>query len=294
VKRAGILTQNEVLAMDHQKLSTQRIVVIAAPNGARYTQSDHAALPISPPQLAVCARELVEAGVAILHLHVRDERQQHSLDPARYRSAIDAIRQTVGEGLVIQVTTEAVGRYTAAEQMQMVRDLRPEAVSLALRELCPDEASEVEAATFFAWMRSERIFPQYILYSREDLVRFDSLRRRGLFADDQPFCLLVAGKPSAGKSNDAKELDELLDAVDCTAFPWAACRFGPKEHDAMLEAVRAGGHVRIGFENNWWLPDGRIASDNAELIRAFTASITDSSRTIATVDEVRAAFYRTL
>lgn len=280
--------------MDHQKLSGQRIVVIAAPNGARYTRSDHSALPITPPQLAICARELVEAGVSILHLHVRDERQQHSLDPAQYRSAIAAIRQAVGAGLVIQVTTEAVGRYTAAEQMRMVHDLKPEAVSLALRELCPDEASEPQAAAFFARLRREHIFAQYILYSRQDLVRFDALRRRGLFADDHPFCLLVIGKPSAGTSSDATELGELLDTVDCTAFPWAACRFGPKEHDTMLEAVRAGGHVRIGFENNWWLPDGRIASDNAELIRAFTASMTNASRTIATVDEVRAAFYRTL
>jgi len=291
--RGGILTHIEELAMDHQKLSTQRIAVIAAPNGARLTRSDHAALPITPPQLAVCARELVDAGVSILHLHVRDEQQQHSLDPARYRSAIDAIRESVGEGLVIQVTTEAVGRYTAVEQMQMVRDLKPEAVSLALRELCPDEAGEPAAAAFFAWLRRERIFPQYILYSRDDLLRFDKLRRRGLFADDHPFCLLVIGKPSAGKFSDARELGELLDAVDCTAFPWAACRFGPKEQDTMLEAVRAGGHVRIGFENNRCLPDGRVASDNAELIRAFTASL-DSSRTIATVDEVRAAFLRTL
>jgi uncharacterized protein (DUF849 family) len=277
--------------MIHQKLSTQRIVVIAAPNGARHTSSDHAALPISPSELACCAHDLVEAGTAILHLHVRDERQRHSLDPAHYRAAIAAIRKAVGDRLVIQATTEAVGRYSAAEQMQMVRDLKPEAVSLALRELCRDEASEPEAAAFFAWLRREHIFPQYILYSREDLVRFDTLRQRGLFADDQPFCLLVIGKPSAGKSNEAQELGELLQVVDCTVFPWAACRFGAKEHDTMLEAAHAGGHVRIGFENNWSLPDGRIASDNAELIRTFTASISDSPRKIASAEEVRAAFF---
>ena len=277
-------------AMDHQKFSMQRIAVIAAPNGARRTHSDHSALPISPQELAICARELVAAGVSILHLHVRDEHHQHSLDVSHYRNAIDAIRKAVGERLVIQATTEAVGRYSAPQQMQMVRELKPEAVSLALRELCPDSTSETEAAEFFAWLRREHIFPQYILYSREELVRFEALRQRGLLADDHPFCLLVLGKPSAGTSRDAMELREFLDAVDCTAFPWAACRFGPREHATMLEAVQAGGHVRLGFENNLWLADGCIARDNAELIRAFTASVADSSRTIATADEVRAAF----
>ena len=54
--------------------------------------------------------------------------------------------------MVIQVTTEAVGRYSPAEQMATVRALRPEAVSLALRELVPDAASEPDARAFFSFM----------------------------------------------------------------------------------------------------------------------------------------------
>ena len=58
----------------------------------------------------------------------------------------------------------------------------------------------------------------------------------------------------------------------------------------MLAAHASGGHVRIGFENNILLADGSTASDNAALIAQFTASIRESKRRPATVDEVRAAF----
>lgn len=81
--------------------------------------------------------------------------------------------------MVIQATTEAVGRYTAAEQMALVRDLRPEAASMALRELVPDTAAEPGAASFYAWCARERIMVQHILYDDADAVRLKHLHATG-------------------------------------------------------------------------------------------------------------------
>ncbi|MBO0155353.1 3-keto-5-aminohexanoate cleavage protein, partial [Vibrio parahaemolyticus] len=74
-----------------------------------------------------------------------------------YRALTAAIRAEVGERLVVQITSEAAGRHEAPEQMAVVRAARPEAVSLALREIVPDAASETAAAEFFAFARRERI-----------------------------------------------------------------------------------------------------------------------------------------
>lgn len=273
----------------HRQFSAERIMVIAAPNGARRTQADHPALPMSAEELADCAAGLPGAGVSVLHLHVRDRNGRHTLDADAYRSAIRRITGRIGDALVIQVTTEAMGRYSTAEQMAVVRDLRPEAVSLALRELCPDEAAEATAASFFAWLAAERIWPQYILYSADDLGRFEALRRRGLFADDHPSCLLVLGRYGEEKDGDPGELDKLLSAVE-SVEAWSVCCFGPREHDVALAALERGGHVRIGFENNLALADGSIAADNAALVAQFTATLRQSRRQQATADEVRNEF----
>ena len=59
-----------------------------------------------------------------------------------------AVRKAVGDELLVQVTSEAAGVYRAAEQMAMVRELAPEAVSVGLREIAVPEIPESELAAF--------------------------------------------------------------------------------------------------------------------------------------------------
>ena len=273
-----------------QKFSSKRVMIISAPNGARRTTANHPTLPITPEQLAAAAGELLEQQVSVLHLHVRDENQKHTLDVESYRSAISAIRTRVGERLIIQPTTEAVGLYKAEEQMAVVKALRPEAVSLSLREICPDEAAEVVAAEFFHWLVKENIWPQFILYTPDDLIRFDEMRKKGVFGLENPFSLFVLGHYENNKAGKRSDLDAFLEAVDCAGFPWAVCCFGSKENDAMLAATGLGGHVRIGFENNLCMADGCIAKNNAELIAQYTSSSEVLGRKPASAGEIREAF----
>jgi len=274
----------------HQQFAAGRVMVMAAPNGARRTQADHPALPVTAGELADCAASLVDAGVSVLHLHVRDTEGRHTLASDAYRAAIRRILRRTGNALVLQVTTEAVGRYTREEQMSLVRELRPEAVSLALRELCPDDDAEPGAAPFFAWLVAQRIWPQYILHSVEDVRRFEGMRRRGVFAQEHPSCLLVLGRYADQQPGGPVELDVLLSSADRERFPWSVCCFGSREQQAMLEALGKGGHVRLGFENNLLLADGSPAADNAALVRQFVAATEESPRRPASADEVRDAF----
>ena len=272
---------------DYAEFANDRVIIMSAPNGARRTHRDHPALPIGPRELGDCAAALLDEGVSVLHLHVRDANGGHTLDAECYRLAIKAIRGRVGRRLIIQVTTESVGLYEPAQQMALVQELRPEAVSLALRELCPDEPAEARAARFFGGLTKAGTWPQYIVYSAAELVRFDELRRRGVFGEEHPFCLLVLGRYSESLEGHPDELDEMLAAVDRRQFPWAVCCFGKHENTAMTMATERGGHVRIGFENNLLLADGSVASDNAALIRQFLDSIADGLRRPATADDIR-------
>lgn len=275
------------MSLAHEDFAARRVMIMAAPNGARRTAADHAALPTTADEIARTAAGLADAGAAVLHLHVRDANGGHTLDVAAYREALAALDKSVGDRLIVQVTTEAVGRYRPDEQMNLVRELRPDAVSLALRELCPDVNYESDVARFFGWVVTEGIWPQYILYDADDVRRFDLLRKRGVLADERPHCLLVLGRYSRNLEGDPDELTALLDAADFSQFPWSVCCFGAREHEAALAAHAAGGHVRLGFENNLQLADGRLAGDNAELIAQFVGAIAGSARRPATADEVR-------
>lgn len=261
-------------------------IVMCAPNGARKSKKDHAAIPLTASELADCAESVLDAGASVIHVHIRDDAGGHSLDVARYRAAIAAIRKRVGDEIVIQATTEACGIYTPEQQMQVVRDLHPEAVSVALREICPDETAESTAAEFYGWMSAHGVMAQHILYSADDVRRFISLRDSGVIPDQRPFALFVLGRYADNLVGDPAELDAFL-AESTDALAWAVCCFGATEQEAVSKAAGSGGHARVGFENNLLLPNGEVAPDNAALVALAARSAREHGRIVASADDVR-------
>ena len=264
------------------------LIVAVAPNGARLTKTDHPAIPIAPDELARTAAECIEAGAAMIHLHVRDKDQRHTLDADAYKAAIAAVRREVGQRIVIQVTSEAVGIYKPDEQMAMVRAVKPEAVSLAVREIVPDDASEKTAAEFLAWIAKENICPQYILYSDADVRRFADLRARGIVPGARPFVLYVLGRYTKGQVSAPTDLLPFLAAQDDASVPWGMCAFGARENACAVASAALGGHVRVGFENNRLLPDGATAPSNAASVALVAAAARAMGRPTADADRARA------
>ncbi len=262
------------------------VILAVAPNGARKTKADHPALPITADEIAATAAACREAGAAMIHLHVRDPDGRHSLDVETYRAATAAVRAAVGRDLVVQITSEAVGIYRPEEQMQMVRELKPEAVSLAVREIVPDEAAEPAAADFLAWVTAEGILPQYILYSDDDLRRFDDLIARGIIPGERQVVLFVLGRYTRGQTSEPRELMPFL-AANSRDHLWSVCAFGPRETACAIAAAALGGHARVGFENNLHLPDGSLAADNAALVAAVAEGLGAIGGRPASADEAR-------
>jgi 3-keto-5-aminohexanoate cleavage enzyme len=263
-------------------------VLMVAPNGARRGKADHPALPITPAELAAEARACQEAGATVLHMHVRDEDGRHSLDPDRYLAATAAVRAEVGERMVVQITTEAVGMFGRGQQMATVRAVRPEAVSLGLRELVPDPDDPGEAAAFLAWLRQERIAPQYILYDPADVITFHGLIRRGVIPQQRPFALFVLGRyVGPGRTVHPGDLLAFLAAHD-RALRWALCAFGVPETACLVTAMAMGGHPRVGFENSLWHADGSLAASNAERVARIAEGARLIGRPLADIEATRA------
>lgn len=175
--------------------------------------------------------------------------------------------------MVIQITSEALGIYSPGEQIAVVKAVRPEAVSLALRELVPDETHEAAFADLLSWAAREKVTPQIILYDPEEAVRLDGMRRRGLLSRDDIPVLYVLGRYTPGQRSLPRDLLPFL-APDMPAFThWSVCAFGRHEAACVTVAALLGGHVRVGFENNLWLPEGTAAGSNADLVRTVTAAL---------------------
>jgi uncharacterized protein (DUF849 family) len=263
------------------------VVLTVAPNGAYRTRLDHPRVPITIPDLAECAAACCEAGASMFHLSVRDLKGQHLLDPAAYREATGAIRRTVRDRLVVQISTESGERYGPADQMAVVREARPEAVTLSVADLVPNPAYEVEAQRFFHWIFRERVIAQFIVRSLAELERYRDFTRRGLIPPAPHLLLFVLG--SRAEPAVPRLLAPLVAALE-DETPWAACAFGEAEHATTVAAAAFGGHMRVGFEHNLHLKDGVVAPDNAALVWQARLAVEALGRPLLDADGIRERF----
>ncbi len=264
---------------------------MVSPTGARRTKVDHPALPMTASEIGRAAAEVAEAGANAIHVHVRERDGRHSLDAAAYRAAFAAIEREVGpDRLLIQATSEAFGVYEPAQQIAAMRELRPRAVSVALREVLPSNAHEKPAAEFFSWLHTEKIGTQCIIYNIEELKAFYQLRERGVIRGDRVTLLLVLGRYTTGAISKPIDLLPYLEALDrVQSHRWMTCAFGENEAACVLAAAALGGDMRVGFENNLQLADGSIAPSPAALVAQAAAVVPLMGRRLATFEETVAA-----
>jgi uncharacterized protein (DUF849 family) len=249
------------------------VVLTVAPNGGRKTKADHPALPLSADELARTAAECLERGASMIHLHVRDAEGKHCLDPEAYRAAIARICEEVGDRLVLQITSESLGRYSPAEQRSAVLRTNPEAVSLALRELAPEQADEKDFGLFLGKLKQMRIWPQIILYTPDEAKRLGAMLKQGLIPFDDLAVLYVLGRFALTRTAIPRDLVPFV-APDMPRFhPWSVCAFGRREAACVTTGALLGGDVRVGFENNLTLPSGARAASNAELVGAAVSAL---------------------
>jgi len=255
------------------------LLIAVAPNGARRTQQDHPKLPISPKELAETAAQCCEAGASMLHLHVRDKEGAHSLNADLYRTAIQEIEQAVGDQMLIQVTSEAAGRYQTNEQMSAIKELAPRCVSLGLREIIKDEEGFEEGEKFLRHLLENECLVQFILYSKEDIIWYRKLCVSGVIPTQNNLVLLVFGRHGKQQYQESN-LQSYLDLFQKTQN-WMVCAFGADESKVMHHAIQLGGHARVGFENNLWLPNGKLANDNADLVSLTVMQAQQQGRAIS-------------
>ena len=246
-------------------------LITVAPTGAESAKADVPALPCTLDELVSTAKACEAAGAAMIHLHIRDDDAQPTLDLARVRAAVGAVREATD--LVVQVSSG--GAVTDAYDARIgVLDSGADSASLTCGTvnfgadvfMNPWELIE----RLYLAMREREIVPEFELF---DLGHVSTMTRlldkHGAPYGGHVHADLVMGVPGGMPGT----LDALAAAV--RALPaeatWSATGVGRTTLPVMLAALSAGGHLRVGMEDTLTFAAGRPVRDNAELVeRAAT------------------------
>ena len=263
---------------------TAPAIIMVAPNGARRDKRDHPALPLHIAETAAEAARCQAAGFSVLHAHVRDEKDEHTLDSGLYRELIAEVGRCA-PGMWVQITTEALGRYSVSEQVACVQALQPPMASVALREMRRE--GDKAASAFYHWAAEAGVHIQHILYSVQDVQQFNAAVACGVIPAGNLCVLFVLGAYSARREAVPGEIEPMLAALHTPAH-WFVCAFGARENACIELALSRGGHARVGFENNLFKRDAALAENNAALVREAVAAAKAQQRIAASASDVQA------
>lgn len=245
-------------------------MIMVAPTGARRGKDDHPRLPLSTAEICEETVECAAVGADALHLHVRDAAGVHSLDSGLYQEVITEIRSAL-PGFPVQVTTESAGLFSVEQQLACLRQLRPKAASISVREIArsPELAPQV-----YGLCADEGIAVQHILFDLADWQRLSAWHSNGIVRHGQCDVLFVLGAYSPPRAAAPGDLQALASIIAKVSGSFMVCAFGKQELNVLYAAASHCADLRVGFENNIHGRDGRLAISNAANVAALKAALT--------------------
>jgi len=265
----------------------EKLIITAAITGAELDKAKCAALPVTADEQARAARECVDAGASVIHLHVRDDAGQPSQELEHFRRAVEAIRKACPVMPILQFSTggavgEAIARRIAPLQ------LSPEMASFNLGTI--NFGEDIFVNTFAdmrrlsAAFKSHGVTAEYELYDMGHVDNLRKLIKEGVVSP--PYhCQFVLGVPGA-LAGEVSALCYLVDHLPTDAS-WGVAGIGRYELPLAVHALMMGGHVRVGLEDNIYYAKGEPATSNAQLVARVARIAKEVGRGVASPQEAR-------
>ncbi len=262
------------------------VIITAAVVGAEVTRAQNPAVPYTPAEIAAAAVAAGRAGAAVVHLHARWPDGRPSQEAAHFREIIDRIRQA-GSELVVQCSTGGAVGMPLEERLGSLVD-GAEMGTLNLGTMNFGDAVFVntrpDIVRVAQRLREGGLVPECEVY---DAGMLDTLR--WLLAEAHlrapyhvQFVLGVPGGISAGERNLRFLVEGLPEPVR-----WSVAGVGRHQLPMAELAVRLGGHVRVGLEDNLFLSRGVLASGSDELVSRIVDMAQRAGREPATPARAR-------
>ena len=286
----------------------REVFVTCAVTGAGDSTGRSAKVPVTPDEIARAAIEAAEAGAAIAHIHVRDPATgKPARDPALYRATVEAIRRS-GVDVVLNLTAGMGGDLTlggvesplplaadgtdmagASERLAHVAELLPEICTLDCGSMNFGGGNYVMTNTpdmleaMARQIKALGVRPEIEVFDTGHLRLAMWLHEIGAI-DDPVLVQLCMGIPWGAP-------DDLATFAAMTAnlpekWTFSAFSIARNQLPYVALAALAGGHVRVGLEDNLWLDKGVLAT-NGELVERAVAILQNMGCRVLDPAEVR-------
>src|SRR5947208_10505550 len=277
------------------------VIITNSISGTVANRDQCPAIPYTPEEYAAEARRVVDEGGSMIHIHARRPDGMPSYDIEDFAAITDAINAEVDD-VIINYSTGAIG-VPLEKRIAYLRELKPDVAALNMGSMNYAKYSRRRGDFVFkavfensfdtiielvSAMRELGIRPEHECFDSGHVANLDPLIDMGLL--DEPLQISCVMGVTGGIRPNAKNLAHMADQIPGGAGGpnnWGVIGISRQQWMLVAAALTLGGNVRVGLEDNFYLPDGTMARSNGDLVAKARQMIEDNGRRPATVAEAR-------
>lgn len=272
-------------------------IITCAMSGVAANRDQCPAIPYTPEDYAAEARRAYDAGASVLHIHARYPDGRPSFRVEEYRSITEAILAEVGD-VVINLSTGAVG-IPIEERVAQITALRPELGALNMGSMNYAKYSAKRKSLIFDFvfanpfqditylleqMSSVGVKPECECFDTGHIGNVFPLIDMGLIRTPIQFSLIMG--VLGGAPPEVRTLAHMVELLPQPST-WEVIAISRQQWKLVSAAASLSGNVRVGLEDNFYLPSGAMATSNGDLIATAAKIVELSGRTVADPAQAR-------
>jgi 3-keto-5-aminohexanoate cleavage enzyme len=273
------------------------VLLTCAISGAVANRDQCPAIPYTPAEYAAEARRAVDEGASMIHIHARTPDGTPSYEIDDFRAITEAITAEVD--VIVNFSTGAID-VPVDKRVAYLRALRPDVAALNMgsmnyakysrrrREFVFQTVFENSFETIVALLEAMNecgIRPEHECFDSGHLANLDPLLDMGVL--EPPLQVSCVMGVTGGIRPTARNLAHMAGEVPDVPHQWGVIGVSREQWRLVAAALALGGNVRVGLEDNFYLPDGTMARSNGDLVAKARAMTEAAGRRVATVAEAR-------
>ena len=263
-------------------------IICVAITGSVPTKKDNPNVPISISEQIESTHESFEAGATICHAHVRNEDETPTSDPEKFSLLKEGISKHCPD-MIIQFSTG--GRSGSGKERGGMLPLKPDMASLSVgSNNFPTRVYE-NSPELILWlaeqMRIHKVMPEVEAFDLSHIINAIDMHSKGLLYGDL-YVQFVMGVKNAMPADETifKFYVELMQKR-APKSEWCGAGIGANQILVNEWSIKAGGHTRVGLEDNVRLDKETLAPSNAALVKRAVKLCEQYNRPVATPQEAR-------
>jgi 3-keto-5-aminohexanoate cleavage enzyme len=281
------------------------VVITCSISGAIANREQCPAIPYTPAEYAAEARRIVDEGGVHIHIHARKPDGTPSYEIEDFEAISDAIRAEVGDAAIVNFSTGTIG-VPVVKRIEYLRACPPEVAALNMGSMNYAKYSKSKRRFVFNMvfanpfeeiielleaMNELHIKPEHECFDIGHVGSLAPLIDMGVLKEPLHVdCVMgvVGGIPATARNLAAMVENIPTRAGGGAPNHWGVIGISRDQWMLVSAALTLGGSIRVGLEDNLYLPSGEMARSNGELIAKARQMTEDMGRRAATVEEARA------